>query len=182
MGNGSEQGGTNDNKETRQEVVYSAETKTYKPIAGVGLAIDPEGLCATSAQPGTLTINFLTPTRIYYNGSLASEPEFHILIRNLQRRVAHLFNFHGGIDTTQWDFFNRVIYRAKRVQIKDQAITWRFWERYSTRQKARIEMSGFVGRITYHGNVDPFVPLLKAGEVLHVGKGTTFGLGRYYIE
>jgi hypothetical protein len=164
------------------DVVYSAESKTYKPIDGKGLAIDPEGLCATSAEPRTLAINFLTPTRIYYKGSLTAEPEFHILIRNLQRRVAHLAHFHCGIDTTQWDFFTRVINRAKRVQIKDQEITWRFWERYSTRQQAWVEMSGFVGRIKYHGSVDPFVPLLKAGEVLHVGKGTTFGLGRYYIE
>jgi CRISPR/Cas system endoribonuclease Cas6 (RAMP superfamily) len=30
--------------------------------------------------------------------------------------------------------------------------------------------------------MDPWWPLLKAGEVLHVGKGTAFGLGRYRIE
>ena len=32
------------------------------------------------------------------------------------------------------------------------------------------------------GNVGPFMPLINAGEVLHVGKGTSFGLGKYGIE
>jgi len=37
------------------------------------------------------------------------------------------------------------------------------------------------GEITFEGNIEPFMPLIKAGEVLHIGKGTGFGLGRYRI-
>jgi CRISPR-associated endoribonuclease Cas6 len=168
--------------EVVRETVYSSETKKFKPVDGAGVAIDPEGLCSDGSKPCSLTLNFITPTRIYYNGSLTTEPEFHILMRNLQRRVAHLFNFHCGIDTTRWDFFNKVIYRAKKIQIKKQDIKWYFWERYSKRQEAWIEMSGFVGKVQYYGRTDSFLPLLQAGEILHIGKGTTFGLGRYYIE
>ncbi len=48
-----------------------------------------------------------------------------------------------------------------------------------------MKMGGFIGDITFEGNSEPFMPLIKAGEVLHVGKGTGFGLGKYeviYVE
>jgi hypothetical protein len=32
------------------------------------------------------------------------------------------------------------------------------------------------------GLIEPFMPLIKAGEGLHVGKGTGFGLGRYEVK
>jgi CRISPR/Cas system endoribonuclease Cas6 (RAMP superfamily) len=44
-----------------------------------------------------------------------------------------------------------------------------------------MKMGGFTGQITFEGEIRPFIPLVKAGEVLHVGKGTSFGLGRYRI-
>ncbi len=42
-------------------------------------------------------------------------------------------------------------------------------------------MGGFVGDITFEGDIEPFMPIIKAGEVIHVGKGTGFGLGKYAI-
>ena len=39
-----------------------------------------------------------------------------------------------------------------------------------------------VGRMTFEGPLAPFMPLLRAGEILHVGKGTSFGLGRYEVK
>jgi CRISPR-associated endoribonuclease Cas6 len=32
------------------------------------------------------------------------------------------------------------------------------------------------------GDLAPFSPLLRGGEILHVGKGATFGLGRIALE
>jgi hypothetical protein len=43
-------------------------------------------------------------------------------------------------------------------------------------------MGGFVEEIAFEGNIEPFVPLINASEVLHVGKGTGFGLGKYEIK
>ncbi|HDH05816.1 MAG TPA: CRISPR system precrRNA processing endoribonuclease RAMP protein Cas6 [Nitrospirae bacterium] len=39
------------------------------------------------------------------------------------------------------------------------------------------------GRIRQRqGDIEPFMGLIRSGEVLHVGKGTGFGLGRYKIR
>ena len=41
---------------------------------------------------------------------------------------------------------------------------------------------GFTGDVTYRGDFRPFWPWIAAGEWVHVGKGVTFGLGRYRAE
>jgi len=44
-----------------------------------------------------------------------------------------------------------------------------------------MKMGGFVGKAEYNGAVREFVPLLKLGESLHVGKATGVGLGKYRV-
>jgi len=44
------------------------------------------------------------------------------------------------------------------------------------------ELGGFVGSVVYQGEISPWLPLIKAGEILHIGKATAFGLGKYVIN
>jgi CRISPR/Cas system endoribonuclease Cas6 (RAMP superfamily) len=44
-----------------------------------------------------------------------------------------------------------------------------------------MKMGGFIGSITFRGNLEQFLPYLVLGEYIHVGKGTSFGLGKYRI-
>ncbi len=128
----------------------------------------------------SLQLSFLTPTRILYSGSLTLDLEFHMLIRNLLRRLSLLYYFHCSGDPSEWDF-NGLIEKAKEVKVKEKKLRWYDWSRYSGRQETRINMGGFVGEITFEGDMEPFMPLIIAGEILHVGKGTGFGLGKYEI-
>lgn len=161
--------------------IYTSETKKLT-------SFDPENLSLHMKPPddeddreGTLTLNFLTPTRINYSGNLTCDLEFHILIRQLLRRISMLSYFHCGVDPTQWDF-NGFINKAKDVTIKTKNLKWYDWQRYSARQEQKIDMGGFMGSITYEGKLAPFLSLLQAGEILHVGKAATFGLGRYEMR
>ena len=45
-----------------------------------------------------------------------------------------------------------------------------------------MKLGGLIGSITYEGNLDKFLPLLRIGEYIHVGKAVTFGMGRYRIK
>jgi len=134
----------------------------------------------TSSDSGLLTLDFTTPARLIYDSHLTLDLEFHMLIRQLLRRISLLSYFHCGVDMSDWDF-KGIIEKAKDVTVKKSDLKWYEWERYSARQDTRLNMGGFVGEITFEGNIEPFMPLIKAGEVLHVGKGTGFGLGRYGI-
>lgn len=175
------------------KTIYDSETKTLKSFEAASLDIGIPTLGNQKNNPTLekggvggflnqlLTLNFLTPTRILFDGHLTLDLEFHILIRNLLRRLSLLYYFHCNGDPSEWDF-KGLIERAKEVKVKERKLRWYDWERYSGRQETRLKMGGFVGDITFEGDIEPFMPLIKAGEVLHVGKGTGFGLGKYRIE
>lgn len=126
-----------------------------------------------------LTISYLTPTRLIFDGHLVPVPEFHILIRNLLRRLSNLTYFHCDSELSL--DFRGLVDAAQTVKLVDNRTRWHDWERYSARQEAKLKMGGVAGEAVYEGDVSPFIPLLALGEVLHVGKGTGMGLGRYRV-
>ena len=139
-------------------------------------------LCAHAAtlSPHRLTLNFLTPTRLKHQGRWVEDgPPFHVLLRRLLDRVSSLSYFHCG---QRWDIdFRGWIDRAQGVRTADASTGWVDWERYSGRQRQRVRMGGLVGRVTYEGDLRPYLPLLAVGELVHVGKGTVFGNGGYVV-
>lgn len=150
------------------------------------LASDPHVLTPadltppSNGVPGSITLHFLTPTHLPYGGQTAPPREFHVLVRNLLRRVNFLNYFHCGGELL--DDPGELIAAARAVETVEDRLWLLSWERYSARQDQRVPMGGFVGRVTYRGDLAPFWPWLAAGERVHVGKGATFGLGRYRIE
>ena len=172
------------------QTIYESETKTLKPFEASALNLESETLSPQATRPGgnpeshdttQITLNFLTPTRILYDNHLTLDLEFHILVRNLLRRLSLLYYFHCGGDTSTWDF-KEIIKKAEEIKTVKKDLRWYDWERYSARQDARMKMGGFMGEITFEGDIDPFMHLIKAGEILHVGKGTSFGLGKYEVK
>lgn len=158
------------------EPVYSASDKKFKG------PVQPERIPESIEwHEGLLTLSFLTPARIVYEERLTEKPEFHILIRSLLRRIAHLSYFHCGGDPSRFDFTG-IIDRAMKISLKKENLQWYDWERYSARQDAWMKLGGFVGDITFEGDLGEFLPYLKAGEFVHIGKGTSFGLGKYIMK
>ncbi len=132
-----------------------------------------------ASPPDTIRLRFITPTRLKFNNDLVLDLEFHHLIRNLLRRVSSLSYFHCGrrLDTD----FKGMIERAEQVETIERELKWHDWERYSSRQDTRMKLGGFTGIVEFNGDVGEFIPILRIGESIHVGKGTSFGLGKYEI-
>lgn len=160
--------------------LYSAQDGAIKSVETEKLHI-PEEYVFTDMAETQLTLNFITPVRMQHGRDLTVVPEFYIVIKNLMRRLNLLYYFHCGKKEAKWDHKN-LLQEAEKVIIKDNNLKWWDWERYSSRQDVRIKMGGLKGEITYTGNIAPFMPILMAGQVLHIGKGTSFGLGRYVIK
>ncbi len=145
-----------------------------------------EVISPTGVEPSaSLTLRFETPTRLKYQRRLTIEPHFHVLIRQLLRRLFLLWYFHcGGRDEAEpfrRDYHRLIIEKAKEVQLTRADLRWYDWQRYSHRQGTMMRLGGFVGEATYTGPVSQFIPFLRAGQILHLGKGTTFGLGRFTL-
>ncbi|MGP8330291.1 MAG: CRISPR system precrRNA processing endoribonuclease RAMP protein Cas6 [Methanosarcinaceae archaeon] len=128
-----------------------------------------------------IRLKFVTPTRILQRNQLIKALPFALFIRTLLRRISLLGVIHcdGG-----WDLpYKQIIEQAEQtVRNARSDLTWVDWERYSTRQHQRMHFGGFVGTTEYAGELSPFLPLILLGQYLHVGKNTTFGLGKYRIE
>ncbi len=168
----------------RDWVLYTAEDRTPRSVdpfeKSIILSLRPPALLHEEAPNEQITIELLTPLRVIYEARLTTDLVFHVLVRNLLRRIAHLSYFHcAGEPSTV--AFKEWIELATRVRTVEQDLKWFDWERYSSRQRTTMRLGGLVGRVTFEGKLAPFRPLLAAGEVTHAGKGTSFGLGRYRI-
>jgi hypothetical protein len=127
-----------------------------------------------------ITFEFLTPTRLKYGNRLCDSPEFHVLYRNLARRIALLSFYHCG---GKWrESIREEIAKAEEVKLIKHRLDWFDWRGYSNRQESEMYLGGFVGRLAYRGDLAPFWPHLVLGTHLHIGKGATFGLGKFSIS
>ena len=161
-----------------QERIYSA---TDEMVCHSQLEVSFQDIERRAEEmPGDkVTLRFLTPTRIKHEGRFISQPPFHVIVRNVLRRVSSLYYFHCG---EQWEFdYRGTIERAKGIRSAELNTRWVDWERYSGRQNAKLKMGGFVGEAVYEGDLTEFRPLLLLGQLVHIGKACVFGNGQYRL-
>lgn len=132
-----------------------------------------------SGSGDLVRLKFLTPLRVKFEEKFCSSLEFHILIRALLRRISLLSYFHCGCEL-QLDF-RELINLSVKVKTVQNGLRWVDWRRYSNRQRQKLLMGGLIGEVAFEGDLGPFWPLLSLGEWVHVGKGTSFGFGKYQI-
>lgn len=164
--------------------IYSGETQQIVTPVLVARSLSElvktrlEQLKNEAVEGGSLKIRFVTPTRIRVAGNVLTEISFQLLVKNMLRRVSMLMEIYGG-KKLDWDY-RGLIDSAAEVKTVSSKLEWNDWERYSSRQNAKINLGGFIGEVEYQGKaLTKFLPLILAGELLHVGSGTSFGLGKY---
>ncbi|MCC6443077.1 MAG: CRISPR system precrRNA processing endoribonuclease RAMP protein Cas6 [Armatimonadetes bacterium] len=145
-------------------------------------ALTAEDLLEAAPSPGgdALALTFLTPTRLWREGRLLRGASFRDIAGALLRRLSGLMYFHCGSDLSA--DYRGLLARAEAVETAEDALAWREQTRYSARQQTEMQMGGFVGRIRFKGDLEPFRPFLTLGQWAHVGKGCVMGMGQYRIE
>jgi CRISPR/Cas system endoribonuclease Cas6 (RAMP superfamily) len=68
------------------------------------------------------------------------------------------------------------------IKTKELNLRWIELKRRSKTQPIQHDQSGFIGNITFVGDLREFLPLLVLGEYVHVGEDAVFGNGWYRIE
>jgi len=126
-----------------------------------------------------VTVEFQTATRITSDGNVVAYPDFPRFVRALLRRQSALAYFHHGA-SLRVDY-RAVIEQAEGVKVENANVSWVDWTRHSNRQRRSMNLGGLVGTVTYAGDLRPFREFLALGQIVHVGKNTTFGLGKYRL-
>ncbi len=158
--------------------IYNGAGKT---LSGDFRAMTKDTLSSKIDSSQLLSVCFLTPTRIKTNGRLTGDIDFRELVINLLRRICTLAYFHMPEQEIEWNW-RPILDAANEIEIAEKNLRWHDWERYSNRQKTHMKMGGFLGEVTLRGDLGDWLPLLRLGEFVHVGKGATFGLGKYELN
>ncbi|MEA2100976.1 MAG: CRISPR system precrRNA processing endoribonuclease RAMP protein Cas6, partial [Thermodesulfobacteriota bacterium] len=158
------------------KIVYDAQdTKIKDWDYARDLALD------TASRPSEthLNLNLATPLRVKHENRLNADLPFHILIRTALRRISSLFEYYGQGEPVL--DYPGLVQRAGAVETASSTLTWFDWKRYSNRQDRSMLMGGMTGDITYNGELGEYMEVLRLCELLHLGKQTTFGLGKIKV-
>jgi len=163
----------------RPFVLFRQEENCLRPANTAIGARDVKRLSRRYTGARELTLRLVTPLRVRSQRRLATEIDFVLLVKNLLRRCISLQHFHcgGPPDLPVADLLNT----ARAVRVKESHLEWRDWQRFSSRQQRKMSLGGLVGEVTFAGESFAFLPLLLWGELLHVGRATGFGLGKYIL-
>jgi hypothetical protein len=135
---------------------------------------------AAGEKASRLRIECQTPLRLKFESRLQADLPFHVLIRSLLRRCSSLFEAFGGGEPAL--DYRGMVARAVDIRCVENRLRWLDVKRYSSRQDAEMLMGGVVGHAVYEGDLGEFLPLIRLGELFHLGKQTLFGLGKIRAE
>ena len=127
-----------------------------------------------------LKVDLETPLRLKFGNRLSPDLPFHVLVRGALRRVSSLLNFYGDGEPPL--DYRGLVKDAATIRILDSDLKWYDWERYSIRQERAMFMGGLLGSVTYEGNLRKYMPLIDFCSKVHLGKQSTFGLGKIRAE
>jgi hypothetical protein len=125
-------------------------------------------------------LRLLTPLRLKRDGTYLHAFDLARVARDLSFRVAALGHHHGGLPwPAPWP---EVMAEAAAARVEAARTRWAAAPRYSARQDRRIVLGGLLGDVLLAGAGASLERLLRAGAVLHAGKGTSLGLGHFAVE
>lgn len=173
-----------------QQRLYSSEDSQ---VQSPGLPITHEGMVAAASRlpTGRITLRFKTPLRLGQDRRQAQGerklthdlPPFHTLVQRLDGRLRDLAGYYSrGTEAGAGQEWPRLDMEKARSVTAQGQVEWLDLQRYSSRQERRLPMGGLRGRVTYTGDLGPFLPLLVWGQIAHVGKYAVMGNGGYEIE
>jgi len=159
-------------------IYINGSSKLKIPLKPDTLEIPENLILDTSSTTATLTM--LTPLRVKKENKFMRAFEFRPFVTSLLRRLSALAYFHCG---TELNFdFRSLATLAESVETIEQEVKWVEFPRYSSRQQSKMMLGGISGEAVISGPLGPFIPILAAGERIHNGKGTSFGLGKFEVR
>jgi hypothetical protein len=162
--------------------VYTRENNMVRPPANViswGDLCTPNGARNGGNNISSITLRFLTPTMLKADGVQARRPAFGPIAKRLRDRINALSYFYcgKGLDID----FKAFGEQADGIKTVADSTRWVESSRYSRRREVTHDLSGFVGEVSFEGDLATFIPYLRLGEYVHVGKNAVFGNGWYEI-
>ncbi len=135
-------------------------------------------------EPGPVEVRLLSPARFISDGRLlrGAEPvPFRVLIARVLDRLQSLYG-QDCSEILQPHARRLLAAQASDVRLLQHRVEWVEVPDYSARSQTSMSMGGKVGWQLFAGEASGFLPILRAGEIVHVGKNPASGCGRLEAE
>jgi len=163
-------------KNDLETIVYSQADKVLQ-IKNQDFLYEPENFTKGVSH---IKISLITPLRIKHDGKLVTEINFRIFIISLLRRITTMANQHCRAQISiDWPELLKICDDTKILQ---DYTYWKEFKRYSGRQKQEMLLGGLYGNFEVQGELITLMSFLNLGKLIHVGKSTSFGFGKYKME
>jgi hypothetical protein len=136
------------------------------------LVLSLEGLEKSAfLSTDSVSLKIDTPLRIVKDGHALRELSFSALAMALIRRISTLAFYYCYMEMDL--DYKSMSRQSQEICISNNGFRWTEWDN---------GISGIIGSGTFTGPIVEFHPFLLLGEFLHVGKGASYGLGRFRLE
>jgi len=158
-----------------QRTIYEHGDHGIRPPQVRRLAIDP-----TSAPAMRIRLRLATPLRMRVDGRLAMDLAARDIVRALLRRYRILTHFYGESESA-CDSAS-LLEQAEATTVSERHLVWQEIPRFSSRQFEHMSLGGLVGHLVLDLPPGQLGSWLRLAESIHLGKATSFGLGRVVYE
>ncbi|BCL60474.1 hypothetical protein DGMP_11670 [Desulfomarina profundi] len=104
-----------------------------------------------------------------------------ILLKTVVRRLRDLKRAYGK-DTNMGKIENHIFKNLKKISCVGNNLHPATGVRYSYRQEKWINLPGITGKIVYNTVHPALLVFLQCGQIIQIGKGTSWGLGNMQID
>ena len=143
----------------------------------VVLRVDP------APPPQPVEVKLLSPARLLRDGRIlpGSEPiPLDLLVARILDRFRGLYGEHAS-ELLQEERRSQLEAEAAEVPLLSDETHWHEARDPVARARSEMPLGGKVGRLLYGEAAARFFSLLKAGEILHLGKNVASGCGRIQV-
>jgi len=129
-----------------------------------------------SEQPTVATqlkLHFLSPLIFKVESNQIKSLPFTALMRSLAERVSVLNRLYCDENSADLKLFSS--------EITDKEYIDSFYKT-EVEVKKKVYKDALLGSVAYRGQLNEYMPLIRAGEALHLGRFANYGFGKYIIE
>lgn len=124
-----------------------------------------------------IRMTFDTPATLKSQGAFIQKFEMEPILNAIIRRLYMLNCFEGiKIYIDNYEVSNFI------PEIMFQEYKLESLKRYSNRKEEKMVFKGLKGYLVLRGVSEEVLTLLLIGELIHIGKNTTFGFGQYHLK
>ncbi|MBK9265628.1 MAG: CRISPR system precrRNA processing endoribonuclease RAMP protein Cas6 [Polyangiaceae bacterium] len=149
----------------------------------VGQRETPIATNITAAPMERIAVELETPAWLEHQGRLMEQIHFQPFFRAIYRRLTVLCALYGEWSDIDDAAFEPLDALAAQIVVAEQHVKKLEFQRRSEARGREHPMRGLIGRVVFEGRgLEAFLPALRLAEKTHIGKATSFGMGRMRVE